>query len=74
MDAKRPIRLLAVGTALALAGWLGPFLMVLRMVEPSFPLAFASYAMLLAGTLLGIVGAVEYRRMRGDGGRGVHDA
>lgn len=62
MDRRRPARLLAWGTGLAVAGWLMSFLLVLRVLPVGFALAFLSYALLLAGTLVGTVGAVEYHR------------
>ncbi len=64
MGKHRPLRLLAIGSGLVLAGWLLPFLMVLRVIDASFALSFLSYAALLSGTVLGVVGALQYRSLR----------
>jgi hypothetical protein len=62
-----PIRLMVIGSALLLIGVILPFLMVLRLLEPSFPLGFISYASSLAGLVLGLLGLVQYIRPRGEG-------
>jgi len=60
-----PIRLMAIGTGLLLVGVILPFLMILRVIEPSFPLGFISYASSLAGLVLGFVGLAQYIRPGG---------
>jgi hypothetical protein len=61
-----PNRLLLVGFVLLLAGAVLPFLMVVRALEPSLFLSFASYASTVAGLILGLYGAamIEYERRR----------
>lgn len=61
MAKRRAVRLILIGSGLVIAGWVLPFLMVLRVLEPSFPLVFFSYAALLCGMGLGLVGAVQHR-------------
>lgn len=68
MDRLKPRRLIAVGSCLVLAGWVVPFLMVLRVLEASFALLFLGYAALLSGMVVGLVGAVQYRLSRGEDG------
>jgi hypothetical protein len=53
------MKLLLGGFVLVTAGAGLPFLMVIRVLDLSFPLALLSYAASLSGLLLGIVGAVH---------------
>ena len=48
------MRLLLSGLLLVTTGAVLPFLMATRIIEPSFPLAFLSYASSLSGLALGI--------------------
>lgn len=52
------MKLIAVGLCLLLLGALLPFLMVLRILEPSFTLSFLSYASSLVGLAVGLYGAI----------------
>lgn len=51
-----------IGLALLLVGVILPFLMMLRVLQPSFFLSFLSYGASVSGLLLGIIGAATYRR------------
>jgi len=53
------MKLLLGGLLLVTAGAVLPFLMVIRVLDPSWPLALLSYAASLSGLLLGIVSAVK---------------
>ena len=53
------MKLILGGFLLATAGAGLPFLMVIRVLDLSFPLSVLSYAASLSGLLLGIVGAVK---------------
>ncbi|MDQ7793107.1 MAG: hypothetical protein RDU89_01650 [bacterium] len=64
MASGNPTRLLVVSAILILAGWLLPFLMVLKLLTPSFTLSFLSYASLLAGMMTGLVGVLQLGRLR----------
>ncbi len=45
------------------------FLMVMRIIEPTLGLCFATFTLTLVGFILGIIGMVQYiRPHRGDGG------
>ena len=55
-----PGRLILVGMVLVILGFLGPLLMVLRLLESTFFLNFASYAASLTGMVMGFVGGVLY--------------
>ena len=53
------MKLILSGLLLVTAGAGLPFLMVIRVLDLSLPLAVLSYAASLSGLLLGIVGAVN---------------
>jgi hypothetical protein len=55
-------RLLAAGFGLLLAGFLLPFLMVLRLLEPGLALSFVAYSSMLLGLILTLAGAFLYPR------------
>lgn len=55
-------RLLAAGFGLLLAGFLLPFLMVLRLLEPGLALSFLAYSSMLLGLILTLCGAFLYAR------------
>ena len=48
------MKLILSSFLLVTTGAVLPFLMAIRMIEPSFPLAFLSYAASLSGLALGI--------------------
>jgi hypothetical protein len=64
MRVSAPVRLIVVAFVLLLAGALLPFLMVIRVLEPSFALSFFSYALSLVGLITGLIGAAHYGRSR----------
>jgi hypothetical protein len=39
-----------------------PFLMVIRLLEPSFALSFFSYGASLVGLVMGLIGIAQYGR------------
>lgn len=57
-----PLKLIALGFVFAAIGAALPFMMVLKMVTVTFPLVFLTVGFSVAGTGLGIVGAVYYVR------------
>ncbi|MDT8306804.1 MAG: hypothetical protein RRC07_12780 [Anaerolineae bacterium] len=58
----RPIRLMVIGLVGLVTGVVLPFLMVIRVIEPSFLLSFISYAASVVGMFLGFLGAFSYAR------------
>ncbi|MCS7198354.1 MAG: hypothetical protein NZ930_06740 [Candidatus Bipolaricaulota bacterium] len=56
--------LLLLATVLLLAGALLPFLMVIRVLEPSLALSFFSYGASIAGLVTGLLGITYYGRTR----------
>ncbi|MEW6046341.1 MAG: hypothetical protein AB1609_07645 [Bacillota bacterium] len=58
----KPIGLVAAGLLLLVLGWVLPFLMVVRILPPSFLLSFVAYAASLIGLAVGLFGLVEYVR------------
>jgi hypothetical protein len=61
------MKLLLSGFLLVTTGAVLPFLMATRMIEPSLPLAFLSYAASLSGLALGIGVLVSCASRRYDG-------
>lgn len=59
----RPVRLMVIGLVGLVAGAVLPFLMVLRVIEPSFLLSFISYGASVVGMFLGLLGAFSYARI-----------
>ncbi|MBI2980017.1 MAG: hypothetical protein HYY41_04215 [Chloroflexi bacterium] len=57
-----PLILIAAGFALLLLGFLMLFLMVIRLVPPSFGLSFLAYLAGSTGLIIGLIGVV--RRLR----------
>lgn len=55
-----PRRLIYVGLALMLFGWLVPLFTVLDVIAPSFLLLLGSYAAALAGFVLGLIGVFTH--------------
>lgn len=64
MRISAPVRLLILATVLLLAGVVLPFLMVIRVLEPSFALSFFSYAASVVGVVTGLIGIAQYGRNR----------
>jgi hypothetical protein len=61
-----PWSLIMLGFVLLCAGVVSIFLMVIRVLEPSFFLSFLGYALSLLGLVLGLVGVAR----RGPGRQG----
>lgn len=59
-----PLQLILIGFVLALSGVVLPLLMVLRVLDSTFFLNFASFTANLSGLLLGLLGAASYVRGR----------
>jgi hypothetical protein len=59
-----PRALIAIGLVLVVFGFVMPFLMVLRIIEPSLALSFMSHAASVSGLFLGIIGSAMYIRIR----------
>jgi hypothetical protein len=53
---------MVIAFVLLLVGALLPFLMVLRILQPSFALSFLSYAASLVGLVLGLIGVAGRNR------------
>lgn len=64
MRVSNPVRLIVIAFVLLLLGAVVPFLMVIRVVQPSFALSFFSYAVSLVGLVLGLIGVAQYGRNR----------
>jgi hypothetical protein len=62
MIQSHPRAIILIGFVLVLLGAVLPFLMVLRIIEPTFPLSFFSFGASVAGLFLGLVGAAYYIR------------
>ncbi|MCX8103935.1 MAG: hypothetical protein N3E42_05845 [Candidatus Bipolaricaulota bacterium] len=62
MKVSHPLRLIVIALVLLLVGALLPFLMVIRIVQPSFALSFLSYAASLVGLVLGLIGVAGRTR------------
>lgn len=57
---NNPRRLIVIGGVLLLVGWIVPLLMVLRVIQESFLLAFVGYAASVAGLVTGLIGVYTY--------------
>jgi hypothetical protein len=55
-----PRQIILIGFVLVVLGFVIPFLMVIRIIEPSFFLGFLSYGASVAGLFLGLIGAAWY--------------
>ncbi len=64
-----PLRLVAAGGLLLVAGWAVVFAMVLRWLAPSLELALAAYGASVVGLGLGLAGAALYGQRRSSGRR-----
>ena len=60
----RPLWLILIGFVLVLFGFVGPFLMVLGIVETSFAFSFLSHGASVSGLLLGVIGTAMYAGTR----------
>ena len=58
-----PRVIILIGFVLVLAGFVLPFLMVMRAIPPNLILSFFSYGASIAGVLLGLVGAAQWTRL-----------
>lgn len=57
---SNPLKLIIIGGVLLIIGWIIPLLIVLDLVEPSILLAFAGYAMSVAGLVTGLIGVYTH--------------
>jgi hypothetical protein len=57
-----PKYIILLGFGLVFLGFALPFLMVMRIIEPSLFLSFLSYGSSVAGLFLGLIGASMYIR------------
>jgi hypothetical protein len=57
MRDSRPWAMIGLGFVLVLAGFVLPFLMVLRLIQPTFALSFLSVGASMTGLFLGLIGA-----------------
>jgi hypothetical protein len=64
MRGMQPWKIILIGFFLVLFGFVAPFLMVARIVEPNLILSFASYGASVVGLFLGLIGAALYVRIR----------
>ncbi len=58
MNRFSPVQLILIGLVLLLVGFLLPFVMVLRLVEPTLLLGFVSYLASFMGLVIGLYGVV----------------
>jgi hypothetical protein len=63
MTNMHPLKIILIGFLLVLVGVVIPFLMVLGIVQSSFPLGFFSFGASVAGLFLGLIGAAYYSRL-----------
>jgi hypothetical protein len=59
-----PLQLIVIAAVLLVLGAVLPFLMVIRLIEPSFALSFFSYGASLVGLVMGLIGIAQYGRRR----------
>lgn len=62
MIRMHPRTIILLGFVLVLAGFVIPFLMVLRIIQPSLLLSFLSSGASMVGLFLGLIGAAYYWR------------
>lgn len=60
MENVNPLRLIFIGFALVLFGFLGPLMMVVGILEASFALSFLSHGASVGGLFLGLLGTAMY--------------
>lgn len=61
---RRELRLIGLGLGLLLVGVLLPFLMVIRLLPPSFILSFLAHAASFIGLVSGLLGISHYAHSR----------
>lgn len=59
MKAIDPLKLITVGLALLLLGFLLLLFTVIQLIDPSFGLSFLAYAACSVGLILGLIGIVR---------------
>jgi hypothetical protein len=59
-----PLTLVAIGFVLVLVGFLGPFLMVLQVLESGLVLSFSAYCASVVGLVLSLYGVSHYSSAR----------
>lgn len=59
---KDPWALILIGFVLVLVGFVGPMLMVVRVIQPNLLLSFISHGASVAGLFLGMLGGALYVR------------
>ncbi len=59
-----PLQLIVIAGVLLVLGAVLPFLMVIRLIEPSFALSFFSYGASLVGLVMGLIGIAQYGHRR----------
>jgi hypothetical protein len=64
MKPANPKLLLAFGFALVTLGMVLPFLLVMRILEPTYLLSFLSWFATVIGLFLGFVGSAMYVRLK----------
>jgi hypothetical protein len=64
MTKPSSLQLILIGFVLLVIGFLLPFLMVLRLLEPTLPLNFIAYFASLFGLIIGVIGIVTYTQVR----------
>ncbi len=62
MKTLNPAKLIVVGLAFLLVGFLLLFFMVIRLITPSFALSFLAYTACSIGLILGLVGIIQRGR------------
>jgi hypothetical protein len=66
MRQMNPRAMIALGFVLVVLGFVFSFLMVMRVIQPSFLLSFVTYGASFVGLFLGLIGVALYRlRSRG---------
>lgn len=61
---KNPRLFLTFGLILLFSGVILPFLMVIKMLEPTFPLIFISSGSSTLGLAIGMIGLAEWTRKK----------
>jgi len=56
--------MIGLGFVLVVLGVVLPWLMVMRIIQPTWFLSFLSFTASMAGIILGITGSVSYVRLR----------
>ena len=62
MNGPHYLLCILIGFVLVVLGAVLPFLMVMRLIEPTFLLSFFSYGASMVGLFLGFIGATMYVR------------